>query len=152
MLCLEFYISAKQGFLSPCRGPGADKDSRDISPQPYCVSLSGSKPQSPGQPVLPPYGRNLANFCPAFPVGAGCSPPGTKNWNGEHGLMREADAKIDTLIKWDHLWEHHVLSQWVLEARLLWFKPLLCQLLVVYPGASQFTSLCFSVIIYIMEP
>ena len=39
MLCLELYVSAKQGFPSPCSGPGADKDSRDISPQPYCISL-----------------------------------------------------------------------------------------------------------------
>lgn len=26
--------------------------------------------------------------------------------------MGEADVKIDTLIKWDHLWEHHVFNQW----------------------------------------
>lgn len=37
--------------------------------------------------------------------------------------MGEADVKTDTLIKQDHLWEHHVLSQWALEARLLGFKP-----------------------------
>ena len=41
---------------------------------PTASPFSGAKPQSLGQPVLPPYWLNLANFCPDLPVGAGCWP------------------------------------------------------------------------------
>lgn len=151
MSCLEFYISAKQGFPSPCSGPGADKDSRDISPQPYCLPL-WFKATVTGAACTAPLWGQLSQFLPSSSCGSWVLTARPKElkwraWSDERSRCKTGHFnQVGPFMGASCAQSRGSGSQAAVVQTWLY------QLLALYPGASQFTPLCFSVIVCIMEP
>lgn len=140
LTCFAGSLGEKTGSIS-MQVTLADKDSGDPLSAPVLHLSSLVQGHISGAACsLPPSWLHLASICWALPVYTGCwlgARHTELKWRAEHSLMRETDVPVDTLIKCDPLWKHHViLYQWALGARLLGFKSWPWHLLALYSGAG----------------